>query len=250
MKLLVIVLCLLSERFLIHSISYKRFSWFNHYFLSIIKILDAKKIVVNPSITLALIVIPIVLLVFIIYMLVHTLLFGFVGLIANLGLFFYCIGPQNPFYPSTKYDDDLSTKDSVRNYFSQINSQLFSVIFWYVLGGPIIVLVYRLVSLSQNMSQTKLIANQITDILEWLPARMTVLLYLLVGNFQSGFKLFTRLFLNNPSLNNQMLSECGVEAVCNNDTKEVPMVVAENLIEHAVIVLLVLIALFTLTAWL
>ncbi|HFD2405363.1 TPA: hypothetical protein ACF2TB_002727, partial [Legionella pneumophila] len=93
-------------------------------------------------------------------------------------------------------------------------------------------------------------ASQIANILEWIPARITALLFLLVGNFQRGFHLFVQHVLTSPDSNDKILSECGLQAVRINDAEEVPMAVAENLVEHATIVLLVFIALFTLVAWL
>ncbi|MFI4963459.1 MAG: hypothetical protein ACHP6H_06350, partial [Legionellales bacterium] len=91
-------------------------------------------------------------------------------------------------------------------------------------------------------------ATQLTNILEWIPARLTVLLYLLVGNFQQGFTCFRQYIASSPDSNTRMLSECGLKAVRSNESEEVPMPIAENLVEHAVIVLLVVIAFCTLLA--
>lgn len=76
------------------------------------------------------------------------------------------------------------------------------------------------------------------------------MLFLLVGNFQRGFHLFAQYVLTYPDSNDKILRGCGLQAVRINDTEEVPMAAAENLVEHATIVLLVFIALFTLVAWL
>jgi AmpE protein len=247
MKLLVILLCLLSEYFLIHSVSYQRFSWFEHYYLSIKGIIEKNNISINPSIMLVFIVLPITLVVGILYFLLHSLLFGLIGLIINIVIFFYCLGPQNPFYPVTEVNTETSNELYVSSYLAKVNNELFAVIFWYIVGGPIAALVFRLISLSQNINQVEHLATDLTQALEWIPARITVLLYLLVGNFQAGFKRFTHFILMKPNLNNQMLSECGLSALRNND-EEIPMSIAEHLVEHAVIVLVVLLALFTLAA--
>lgn len=249
MKLLVILLCLLSERFLIHSASYQRFSWFEHYYLSIKNIMDKYNLPANTALMLALIVVPPIVVVSLIYLLLDSILFGLFGFIINIVLFFYCLGPQNPFYPLDA-PSDSSNEERVGAYLAAVNNQLFSVIFWYVIGGPIAALVFRLISLSQNIPQVELLAKDVTELLEWIPARLTVLLYLLVGNFQAGSKRFMHFFLAKPALNLQMLSECGLLAVRYNGLEEVPMPIAEKLVEHATIVLLVLIALFTLVAWL
>lgn len=248
MKLLVIILCLLSEYFLIHSISYKRFVWFDQYCMSIKDVVNKNKIFTNPALMLACIVLPIILVVGLLYLVLHSLLFGLIGLIINIAIFFYCIGPQNPFYPIAVTNADYNDED-VGTYLAQVNNELFAVIFWYIVGGPIAALLFRLISLSQNINPVEHLARDITEALEWIPARITVLLYLLVGNFQAGFKRFIHFVLKKPHENKQMLSECGLLAVRNTE-EEIAMSVAEHLVEHAVIVLLVLLALFTLAAWL
>ncbi|KGP64377.1 membrane protein [Legionella norrlandica] len=250
MKLLVIVLCLLSERFLIHSISYQRFFWFNDYYLFLKKTIDRNQYFANPWLELAATVLPIILLVSLIYFSFESIFFGLFGLVFNLFVFYYCLGPQNAFYPIIVKSNDQSEVDSIGEYFAEVNSQLFAVIFWYIIAGPIAVLTYRLTTLCKGLNSINPQAIQVAEILEWIPARITALLFLLVGNFQRGFNLFIHYAFAHPNLNDEILSECGLQAVRINDTDEVPMVVAENLVEHATIVLLVFIALFTLVAWL
>lgn len=251
MKLLVIVLCLLSERYLIHSISYNRFSWFPAYARKIAQILGGNSAFSNPWIVLACLVLPIVLGVTVVYWVIHGIFFGFMGLLLSLLIFAYCLGPQNAFYPlasNTTSEQDATAPISA--YFASVNSQLFSVIFWYILTGPIGVLAYRLVSLCDNIEGLDKQAKQLTDILEWIPARITALLYLLVGNFQAGFSVLRQFIVSKPDLNNRMLSECGLKAAGSREADELSLSIAEHLVEHAVIVLLVLIALCTLVAWL
>jgi AmpE protein len=247
MKLLVILLCLLSERFLIHSISYGRFSWFGNYCLTIKKLMDKSNLGTNSWFLLVGRIAPLIIFTSLVYWVFHNMLFGLGGLILSILFLFYSIGPQNVFYPLS--DSTLSNNILVGNYLAKVNSELFAVIFWYVVAGPIAALTYRLFALSRYITDVSEEANQITDILEWVPARMTVLLYLLVGNFQRGFSLFMRFFLSKPHLNTEMLSECGLQAVRSDNSIEVPMPLAENLVEHAIIVLLVFIALLTF-AWL
>lgn len=247
MKLLVIVLCLLSERFLIHSVSFQRFNWFGEYYLSTKKLMN-NNVFNNPWFHLALIVLPIVLITYFIYLLLHTFLFGFFGFLTSLIIFFYCLGPQNVYYPIVSSNTDIDN-NTVGTYLIDANNQVFAVIFWFLLGGPIMALIYRLFSLCLKIPAISVEAHQIVDILDWIPSRLTVLLYLLVGNFQRGFPLFIKFFISNSDKNNQMLRECGLQAVRINDTDSILMPDAENLVEHAIIVLLVVIALFSFVWW-
>jgi AmpE protein len=250
MKLLVIVLCLLSERFLIHTFSHQRFSWFMDYAALIRKKTDNHAALDNPWLKLALIVLPIIIAVSIIYFLFHNVLYGVGGLVLSVIIFFYCLGPQNPFYPVSESSTESSLEDFSGHYFVMANSQLFAVLFWYLVAGPIAALTYRLISLSQNIDSVSAQSKQVTDVLDWIPARLTALLFLLAGNFQRGFSTFTKLVLSAPDSNDKILSECGMQAVRVKDEEQTPVPVAEELVEHATIVLLVFIALFTLAAWL
>lgn len=250
MKLLVIVVCLLSERFLMHALSYQRFSWFADYSQRIMQLIEQKIHFTNPWLILASIIFPIVFITSFVYLLLHGILFGFVGLILSVLIFFYCLGPQNVFYPLSETSTDAPNDQLVGRYLSVVNSQLFAVLFWYIIAGPIAALTYRLITLSRGIAPISQQADEVADVLEWIPARLTALLFLLVGNFQRGFKVFTQFLLAKPDLNTDMLSQCGLQAVRSNDTDEVPMPLAETLVEHAAIVSLVLIALFTLVAWL
>ncbi len=250
MKLLVIVLCLLSERFLVHTVSHQRFCWFADYCLSIKKLIEKSDFFTNSWMYLAGVVAPIIFVVSLIYFLFSGIFFGFLGVIFSIIIFFYCLGPQNAFYPISESDSgSTNNTEVIGDYFVQVNSQLFSVIFWYVVTGPIGVLTYRLITLCQTINPISQQAKQISDVLEWIPARISALLYLLVGNFQRGFIVFTKLLFVKPELNHQILNDCGVLAVRSNEVDEIPLPVAECLIEHATIVLMVFIALFTLASW-
>jgi len=176
------------------------------------------------------------------------LLLGFIAFLLNLMLFYYCLGPHNPFYPFREEIDEENSELALGRYFAQVNGQLFAVIFWYVLLGALGVLSYRLISLSRKQKLTANLATILTNILDWIPARINVLLFLLVGNFQKGFHFYTQKFISSPENNELLLSEGGLLAARTNENEPVQLPYGENLVEHAIIVYLVLIALFTLVA--
>jgi AmpE protein len=249
MKLLVILLCLFSERFLVHSISYQRFYWFGDYYQAMRKIADKNNFLANPWMFLVLVILPLIVVTALVYGLLHGIFYGFMGLLLSIAIFFYCLGPKNAFYPVTQSDTE-NANQLVADHFSLVNRQLFSVVFWYIIAGPIGIVTYRVITLCRDIPEVRVEADEVTDVLEWIPARLTVLLFLLVGNFQRGFKLFSSYFFAKPDFNDEMLRVCGLQAVRTNESEEVPMPVAEGLVDHAIIVMLVFIALFTLISWL
>ena len=249
MKLLVIVLCLLSERFLVHASSHNRFHWFSTYCNNMQQGLSKKLSLSNPWLVFIMILLPLLLAASLVFCFFGDFLFGFVGLLLNIVIFYYCIGPGNPFYPVHTQAAEQNNSDA-GGYLAQVNGQLFAVVFWYIATGPLGLLVYRMVSLCQKQALVSQQASWLTGLLDWLPARMTSLLYLLVGNFQSGLQHFSRLFFTSPENNYTMLTVCGLHAARHDEQEQVPLPQAERLVEHAIIVFLVLIALFTMVAWL
>ncbi len=244
MELLVIVLCLLCERFLVHKSAHNRFHWFMSYANGIVSKLPTS---LPAWVKLALFLLPLLLVVGIVLHVVDHLLFGMVGLLINIAVFYYCIGPVNPFYPiHAKPVDQLGDED-IGHYLVQANSELFAVLFWYLVSGPVGILAYRLVSLSRGLLAVSQTASDVLDVFDWLPARMTALFYLLVGNFQVGYKHFSTLIFTAPEKNKHLLSTSGLAALDNSEQKT--MLQAENLVEHATIVFLVLLAICTIVAW-
>lgn len=250
MTLMVIVICLLSERFLVHTGSDKRYHLFSLYGHVIERELHKVSFLSFSWVILLFSSLPILLIVFFVLNQFQTSWFGLVGFVMNVGLFFFCIGPGNPFYPSLSKTTTSNAADDVGAYFSQINGQLFAVMFWYIVLGPLMALLYRIISQARYQESTKQLASWITNWLEWLPARMTVLLLMLVGNFQAGRHDFIKSFFKNPTENDIILSHCGALALSSVEGDTATVLQAESLVEHAIIVLLVLLAGFTLVAWL
>ena len=199
MKLLVIVLCLLSERFLVHASSHQRFYWFSTYGNAMEKRLSSVRLLSSPWLMLVVTLLPMLVVAFLVIHFFSAWLFGFVGLVLNVIIFYCCIGPGNPFYPVRASTTEDATREDVETYLAQMNGELFSILFWYIFLGPLAVLAYRLVSQSQNQPRISKEAFLLTNYLDWLPARMTSLLYLIVGNFQAGLRPFSKLFLSNTS---------------------------------------------------
>jgi len=249
MKLFVIVLCLFIERFFVHASSNNRFRWFSHYGNALEKRLSLWSFLSLPSVMLSAIVLPLTVLFSVVFYFLSDSLFGLVGVALNVVIFYYCIGPENPFYPVRVNTEEAASGEEAGAYLTNVNRQLFAVLFWYILLGPITLAFYRLVSLSQNFRLAGRAAVWLTNLLEWIPARMTILLYLLVGDFQAGVRHYSKLLFTAPAENQLLLGECAAQALGCAASEPVFMPSAENLVEHALILLLVLLALFTLIAW-
>jgi len=250
MKLLIIVLCILSERYLIHRVAQKRFDWFDGYVSKMQKSFGSVSFLHNSCLQLLLLLIPVVFIVWLLFYLIGGIVFGFGALLLNFFIFYYCIGTENVFYPVT--DTTAATDENTQSghYLARVNSNLFAPIFWFVLTGALGVLIYRLLTLCMKQVAVSSCAEKIVGLLDWITVRVTLMLYLLVGNFQRGFDYYQQTFLSRPDNNQQLLSNGGLLAARTEESEVVTLPNAQRLVEHALIVFLVLIALFTLVSWL
>ena len=249
MKLLVIVLCLFSERFVLHWSSSHRFRLFALYENFVTKKLAQIPVVSSAWSLLLISLCPWVIGIGLAYYLFSNLLFGFAGFLFSLILFYACIGPENPFYPARAATETPESAEEVGSYMVQVNGQLFAIIFWYAILGPLAILVYRLIAQSQQQVPISKQSTSLLELLDWLPTRLTMLLYLLVGNFQAGFPVFAQSFLCKPDKNQQLLAKVSLIALQSGKRKATTLLNAESLVEQALIVLLVILACFTLGSW-
>lgn len=248
MKLLVIVFCLMSERFLVHILARQRFSWFSTYYKFMNQYASNTRIFSYPWAKFFLIVSPFVLGSYILLHVLSGFVFGFIGLLLQVVIFYYCLGPENPFYP-TRVASSSDLKQMTGEYLANVNEQLFAVIFWYIILGPVGALLYRLTSLCQYQENIQKQAHGLMNVLNWVPARLTSLTYLVVGHFQKALPFFSNYFWSIPGDNKTLLSMCGVEAL-DGDSDKVEIVQAEVMVEHALIVWLVVLAVLTIMMWL
>ena len=239
MKFLVIVLCLLAERFLVHQLDLKKFQWFSAYTNVVSQFVNS--ILVNPIVLLAALVIPLVLLIGCVSMLLSGLMFGMVGLFLHVIILYYCLGPINAFYPVSA--DDSS--DEIGEYLINANEQLFGVLFWYLCFGVVGVVTYRLLSLCKKYTPVASYAVMVFDILNWIPARITALCYLLVGNFQHGMAIFGQRIVNAPADNGLLLSQCGIAALDSGRGEPLTLGHAQTHVEHAALLWVFLLAIYT-----
>lgn len=240
MEFLVIILCLTVERFFAHKSTHHRFSWFMAYSDKVSAITAS-----TPAwCVLVVIVLPVLIISALLFYFFGSILFGLVGFILNLLVFYYCLGPCNPFNSVKDNPCQVLTEQQTGDYLASANEQLFAVIVWYLVLGPVSIIAYRLLSLCQGQPDGSPLARQLIDLFDFFPARLTALLYLLVGDFQRGFELLCKRFLSAPRHNQALLHDCGLAALGEvNDSKT--MRSAERLVEQATIILLVFLALVT-----
>ncbi|MEH6910995.1 MAG: regulatory signaling modulator protein AmpE [Oceanicoccus sp.] len=96
------------------------------------------------------------------------------------------------FQPADTITDSLSLHKAVKAAFLYHGfERWFSVIFWFLVLGPVGAVAYRVSFLSARSdileAEDKALAFRIVHYLDWLPARLLVLSFTLTGNFVNGF---------------------------------------------------------------
>src|SRR5690606_15316110 len=91
----------------------------------------------------------------------------------------------------------------------------FAVIFWYVLLGPMAALAYRLLALCTEHARLEALrerAGQLRHAFDWLPVRVLLASFALVGNFVAVNRALLHELLNWDIPANRLLAEVGVVA--------------------------------------
>lgn len=267
MIFIITLLALVIERFF-HWHHVRLWRWYKKYEQVIYRYIGTWPPVVILVITL----LPPLLLVWIIERLLRGWVFGLFELIFGVVILLYCLGPENLWvqvyrciqsFNKEEPKKSLETIETtfgveahephhhsfVRTIFVAANQRVFSVIFWFVILGPVGALLYRIVDLSSRQTSFSLssIALTVKLYLEWIPVRLFGFLFALGGHFNKVFTCWKNGFLKSVQHNEQFFADCGVAALDSLEKDQVPEIgVAErealSLIDRALIIGLVILA--------
>ena len=127
-------------------------------------------------------------------------LFGILALIFAILVLLYCLG-----------DTDFST-ETIDTAFTKAHQNIFSVIFWTILLGPAGAILYRLnnklMHYYKDVPSNVAYTQKFEQLLSWIPVRLEILAYGLMGNFTKTIHCWMKYVFYAPEHNNQMLNEC------------------------------------------
>ena len=283
MKLVILLLCLGLERYLGIGKHLKRYQVFDGY-LSLFSRFIPQIAALPSKVSLLFVLLPALLIPGVIYYMTLHAVFGLMGLFLGVFLLLICLGPDDFYHQLKEYfaadkdkekqaqlyqeitgstltdDSNVDRRKLTISILSSSNERFFGVIFWFIILGPIGAIFYRLlvflrVKLNLDSSlefSFKKELDLLCNILNWFPARFSALCYLIVGNFQSGIKLYISQLFKGLSSSDTLLEEVSFAALNVGSDKAADS--AENhkaldMLDHALVVVLVFIAIFTLGAW-
>ncbi len=227
---------------------YRNFSWFN---LLRDRVSDffADKAYFSSWGGIAIILLLPLLTLFIIVNLFDGLMYSVVLWLASIIILFLCLGPktlENSFqgyFKSIKNEDyegaflqlnsitteedesaDIPEKDELvrsatQKILTESQSRYFGVIVWFILLGPLGALFYRLSHIYYRNCKLKdfdehfPLMAQLIHWLDWVPARITSLFFLLTGDFVNGFYRNKDYMSDLDADNNELISATGLAAL-------------------------------------
>jgi len=150
-----------------------------------------------------------------------------------------------------------------RRIFIQSDWYVFSILFWYILTGAVGVVIYSLITylavsgLKQKTNLPKScvkVAVWLQALLDWVPVRITGFSYALAGHFAYAFTYWCKNFVSGLDKTREFAFGSGLAALeleksdaALADVEENRM--ALNLVDRTIVLWIVVLALFTLVAW-
>lgn len=279
MALISIIISLLLDRMLRHMHDLRDLSWFEHY----TGLLDNVIKINNDLVKLILVLLLPLVIIFLIQLLLIDFLFGIPYFVFGIIVVLYCLGPACLSSDIEAYLDarslgddeealhyagaltetaastvpDQQTSDVTRAILHVANERIFSVLFWFVILGPIGAAVYRLMTnISKRDEVDPLVqyARLIQSMIAWIPAHLLAAGYALTGHFDGAFRAYqSRPHESDISVaNHDVLVTTGLGALRGQEaTDEISCIQgARDLVTRSIMVWIAVLALLTLGGWL
>lgn len=277
MTLIAAIFVLTLELYLQNTGQYRQLDWFSAWQDKLAEWFG-ESFVYQTRFGLALILLTIPLLLLVSIALLDGFFQAMVLLVLSCYILFISIGPQSlkqsfePYFEALQRQDEEAaflalqqasnsedvpeSDDLIRNATRVIlvesQSRYFGVIFWFVVLGVFGALFYRLCHLYRTSCKQEAnedhfpVVDDLVYWLDWLPARLTGFLFLMLGDFVKGFYRLKDYVLDTEVSNAQVISETGVSALgvelglSDNNPDENKNAIA--LVERTVIFYLILVA--------
>jgi membrane protein required for beta-lactamase induction len=259
---------------------FRNFRWFEQYSQWMINHLPG---LTNQGASLIVILLfPIIIVAALIQNGLDDLFFGLFSLLFSLAVFIYSLGPGDL---NREVDDYLAAREAgddeqarqtastilkrpasaspdqqsvevMHAILSQSNDRIFSVIFWFLLLGPLGALVFRLTSYTMQTTRNNTLGNaarKLQAVLAWAPAHLVAGGYALTGNYEGASQGFREKVKqdNLSECNHLTLITAGLGALkdCEPGEETACIRATRGLVLRTLVVWVAVIALLTLIGW-
>lgn len=280
MALITIIISLMLDHAFRHLHHWRDLSWFERYSRRIDGFIKSDSGWLKLVLVLALPVLVFALL----QLALFNVLWGALYFLLSIPVLFYCLGPNSLSNDVDAYLDarslgdddealhyagvltgrsaspapDQQTSDVTRAILSVANERVFSVLFWFVLLGPLGAVLYHLTTrLSQQEDGQPALRNAASLLhagMAWAPARLLAIGYALTGHFDGAIHAYhNRPHEDNIGLSNyDVLISAGLGALRDQEcTDEISCIrSARSLVIRSTLIWIAVLALLTLGGWL
>ena len=284
MAFLSILIALLAERIIPQFIQFRQFNWLRDYAQWMADLLHIERL--GAWAGSGLLLLPLLLLVWILEGMFDNALFGLFELAFNVLVIFLCFGPKDLNSQVEQYLDSIEIGDSQRRFnmaghinsdelatelpdqavqvshamLVQANSRVFAVMFWFTLLGPVAAVLYRVLEqflnrnyLEQSLHPLKQAMRTVLGLVDWVPARISLLAYMISGAFEEGLQAYHKgsvSALDSYEQNNDLLKLVGYACITQQEVSDEIQAMqlirkTRGLILRALVVWLLLVLLLT-----
>jgi len=213
MALICILIGIIFERASDTLEKLRNFEWFDNYSRWLLHTFP--RVTEQSRISIIIVLLPILLLSAILQGWFEGQLLGLIELLFGLTIFAFCLGPKdlnrqinnyleakengdetiayneacNIMQKDAPTDPDQQVVEVMRSILHEPNDRFFSVIFWFIVLGPLGALMYRLATHTMRTAENETLANaatQLQAIMAWAPAHMAAMGYALTGNYEGA----------------------------------------------------------------
>jgi membrane protein required for beta-lactamase induction len=247
MAFLSIIIALLLERITPQLINYRSFDRLGDFSSWLQDTLKVSQL--GPWLGLVVLLLPLVVAIWFAAGLFENAVFGLFELAFNVVVVFYCLGPRELDSEIDAYIDAVEVGDKeqcsslarqihdqesasdfagqvaqvCKGLFSEANSRIYAVVFWFVVLGPVAAVVYRVLEqfyrgahLGQDFAAQRQISRDLLGWIDWIPARISLFAFMISGHFEASLQAYRRGSLASVDTyeqNQDLLQQVGYAAI-------------------------------------
>ncbi|MCU7893568.1 MAG: regulatory signaling modulator protein AmpE [Candidatus Thiodiazotropha sp. (ex Lucinoma aequizonata)] len=214
MTLMIILICLIAERFLLEKVHLRNNRWLLRY-SEWLQHQKPPAWLERGVVDITLLLLPALLAIGIFQ---HIFDEDLLEISLSIVILLYCLGPEDLDTQISQYTEAVDDGDEANTnaiastiimdeppiseparsqavaegVLLQANQNLFAVLFWFIVLGPLGAMIYRLTTWLPTLVQSNrdidfhLNSKQLAVILDWIPARITAFCYAIAGSFEDA----------------------------------------------------------------
>lgn len=282
-----ILIALVLERVTPQFVDLRQNQWLREYTQWMVSVLHIERL--TAWMALAILISPIMLVIWIAAGMFENALFGLFELAFNVIVIFFCLGPKTLDTQVDQYLDAIEVGDAQQRFnaaekitgvapsmdlpaqvvqvckaiYVEANSRVFAVLFWFLVLGPVAAVVYRMLEqllksnyLQSSLNSLRQLIKLVIGWVDWLPARITLFIYMVSGNFEEGLQKYQNgnvVAVDMLEQNNELLQGVGFHSIAAHEVSEDSHAIdlvkkSRGLILRSLVVWLILILMISLVA--